>query len=180
MGLSCSALLAAPPTVDVNVINTPGVNVVNDEFNPVPVTVDPAVREHYSKSVSFSIAASTVNKIVQFTTPSDRILVVESVSIRVNQEPGSPPDRYWVHVPTGNASCGVPLNFPTAGGVGQLSGLVAWQASQNIHAIVDPDSIFTLQVNYGRFPATQSANGFIVIVGHTLPLGSVNFPSSCL
>lgn len=176
MGLSCSALLAAPPTPP-----TVDVNVINDEFNSVPVTVTPAVREHYFKSAIFSIAAASQNKIVLFTLPTDRILVVESVSINVEQEPGSLPVQYKLQVPTGSASCAVPLNFPTAGGVVQVSSHVAWQASQNLHAIADPDSVFTnLEVNYGRLSAAQSAKGIIAIMGHTLPLGSVNFASNCI
>lgn len=162
-------------TPEVTVANTPDVNVTNDEANAVPVAVVPDVREYYIRTEDMQISDGVQNNIVSFTRPNDRILVIENISIRMEQSAQSAVNAYWLSLPIGSSQCAIPLNLPTTHN-GEN-----YQGSQNIKLFVDPDSSFALQVNYSRNPTGgQEAMGHVVIQGYTLPLGSVSFPSSCL
>ena len=85
--LSCFALLpiaqAAPSPSNVNVVNTPDVNVVNTTASPVPVRdVDnPARQPFHAEAVGgFADGASTTGGLLIPTVPAGKRLVIEHVS----------------------------------------------------------------------------------------------------
>jgi len=93
--LSCFALLpiaqAAPSPSNVNVVNTPDVNVVNTTASPVPVRdVDnPARQPFHAEAVGgFADGASITGGILIPTVPAGKRLVIEHVSVFGAMLPG--------------------------------------------------------------------------------------------
>ena len=93
--LSCFALLpiaqAAPSPSNVNVVNTPDVNVVNTTASPVPVRdVDnPARQPFHAEAVGgFADGASTTGGLLIPTVPAGKRLVIEHVSVFGAMLPG--------------------------------------------------------------------------------------------
>ncbi|SRR6266545_3159118 len=73
-----------PTTQDVNVVNTPNVNVANTTASPVPVRdVDNPARQPFQAEVvgGFADGASTTGDITITTVPAGKLLVIEHVSV---------------------------------------------------------------------------------------------------
>jgi len=75
--------VTVPGALDVNVQNTPGVTIENGPLEPVPVTIDSYPREPVTIQVIFDIESNGGNPPQQnfYTVPSDKILVLQHVSI---------------------------------------------------------------------------------------------------
>jgi hypothetical protein len=80
-----SATQAAPSPTNVNVVNTPNVNVVNTTASPVPVRdVDNPARQPFQAQVvggRVADGASTTGDIPITTVPAGKLLIIDYVSV---------------------------------------------------------------------------------------------------
>ena len=79
-----SATQGAPSPTNVNVVNTPSVNVANTTASPVPVRdVDNPARQPFHAHVTggFADGASTTGGTLIPTVPAGKLLVIEHVSV---------------------------------------------------------------------------------------------------
>ena len=99
-----SATQAAPPPPapsNVNVVNTPNVNVANTTASPVPMRdVDNPARQPFHTHVTggFADGASTTGEITITTVPTGKLLVIEYVSVFGAMLPAQKMVRSWIHV----------------------------------------------------------------------------------
>ena len=112
-----SATQAVPLPSNVNVVNTPNVNVVNPTTQPVPVRdVDNPARQPFQVQVvgDFADGASTTGDIPITTVPAGKLLVIEYVSLFGSMLTGQQLVR--ARLQTGNPPVYSELRFNIQGG----------------------------------------------------------------
>lgn len=153
-----------------------GVIVTNDESQPVPVSVQAAVRQHYFASDTDFIGNGY--PVLVFPKPSDgRLLVVERISADLDASPSVQPTTLVFRFPaTPEANCVIPLNN-LMGGL-EFSAGVRWHMSQDITVYVNPENPGPLQIELiwdQVSPETPGGALQAFVQGYSLPAGSVDF-----
>lgn len=104
--LTSQVVAAKPPTADVNVVNTPSVNVANTAANAVPVTIA-APLQVAPAEIPFSFddvgSCNTTNCFFEFPeVPAGKMLAIKFVSVQVRPGSGSTATPAFAELVTSN------------------------------------------------------------------------------
>ena len=167
-----------PPnkTINVNVVNTPGVTVENDSNNPVPVTVvEPiAVNTPWAHRHFTPFEDGTVEVGSGFTVPCDKRLVIEMLSTRGDLGFGELEQvltRAMVSIVTDGNDAEFTIKPSTIPG----DGVNRFSGTERVRLYPDPCS--EIVVGFERSSTAGEANMWMSFSGFLIPLDSLTlFP----
>jgi hypothetical protein len=138
-------VLAAPPSVPVNVVNSPAVTVGNAPANPVPVSIVSDGMQPFQEAVDFVLAPGAREDNATFVVPAGKRLVIEHFSA-IAQGPTGQRYLAWVRT-TVNAvtPSGTYLVFSQQMAAG---GVDVYTATQPMRVYADPGT--TVYVFFSR------------------------------
>lgn len=152
-----------PPTQDVNVVNTPSVNVANTVVNPVPVrNVDNGRQPFHEKTHITLTALNSGESTPIFVVPTGKRFVTESVSVYVNVAPVVLPNRVEVHTQLGNNL--VVHEIAVARQGSDLNGNAVFTGTHAVTWYADPGTEVIFQFSRGN--TTDSATAEVTISGY--------------
>ena len=180
IGLLISALMPLDPTkaqgpptanvnvvnvADVNVVGTPGVTVENDDFNPIPVEVMPAFPRMPFTFRDVASQNSGTDITISFTVPSDKRLVIELATARVEPGPGGEIRFSSIQLTTNGTRAAhffsIPLSCTNC-----FSGGNTYQTAQPLRLYADPDTSVAIAVartvGSGFYRVQGSVSGYLV------------------
>ncbi len=151
---------AAQPTQNVNVVNTPTVNVGNTASNPVPISSEPG-RDPFQKSFVVIFPPGIANGGAFEVVPFGKRAVIEHVSVYASGVNAATAD-YFITSTIGGDSAFREVPIVTA-----LSPSGSVIGSQSYRAFADPETQFGAVIR--RQNTTNAVTARFVITGYFVP-----------
>jgi hypothetical protein len=148
-----------PPPLDVNVVNTPSVNVINDTTKPVPVRDVDNGQQPFQRRLTLTVDAGSAGSSGTIPVPSGKRWIIETVTARADLEPGDTPNR--LEITTGFL---IDLSISVSKQGVSLDGKEAYVGTHYMRAYANPAS--NVSVLFTRSNTTGGALAVIVISGY--------------